>query len=99
MRKIPEVTGPDLAFGNIAHMPKYHEVPDRFKSDRDPAVSAIHTWFYKGLDVSKIKPRAGVDQNKALKAIGAIMRSWEPKHEHKVAGCAMLLDEWFEVAA
>lgn len=98
MLPVPKVNGVDLAFGNIGHMPKYHEVPDRFKRDSDPAVSAINTWFYKGLDTSKIKPREGVNQAEALQAIGAIMRTWEPKHEHKVAGCAMLLDQWFVVS-
>jgi hypothetical protein len=97
MINIPELTDADLAFGSIKHMPKYSEVPDRFKNDYDPVVILIREWFYKGLDVSKIKPRNGVDQNKALKAIHAIMQSWEPKHEHKMAGCAMLLDQWFEV--
>jgi len=32
---------------------------------------------------------------KALLHINAVMRSWEPKHEHKEAGVAFLLNEWF----
>jgi hypothetical protein len=36
-----------------------------------------------------------VDTNKALAHIQCIMMSFEPKHEHKTAGVAFLLDEWF----
>lgn len=100
MRKIPELTGVERAFGCIKHLPPMAEIPDKFKTvDDTPQNEFIGKWFFKGLreeDVAELIPKAGVDKKKALIAISAILRSFEPQHEHKEAGCAYLLDEWFE---
>lgn len=48
-------------------------------------------------DLSRLKPRDGVDRDMALRALQACLCSFEPKHEHKLAGAAMLLEEWFEL--
>ena len=36
------------------------------------------------------------DTNKAIRHLKAILVSYDPKHEHKEAGVAFLLSEWFE---
>jgi len=41
-------------------------------------------------------PNDGIDQNKALRHIKAILGSFEPKHEHKEAAAAYLLSLWFK---
>ena len=43
-----------------------------------------------------MKPKEGVDTKKALRHVKAVLGSWEPKHEHKEAGVAFLLNEWFD---
>jgi len=54
-------------------------------------------WFYFGLkSADGLIPRQGVDKQKALVHIKTVMRSWDPKHEHKEAGCAFLFDKWFD---
>ncbi|KKK89969.1 hypothetical protein LCGC14_2727780 [marine sediment metagenome] len=53
-------------------------------------------WFFCGLHGAKWKPREGIDTKKALRHVGAILGSWEPKHEDKEAAVAYLLSEWFE---
>jgi hypothetical protein len=52
-------------------------------------------WFFEGVDVSGMKPRKGVDKEKALRHLGAIQGSFEPKHEHKEAAVAYLASLWF----
>jgi hypothetical protein len=97
---IPDITGLDMAFGKIDHMPRYDTIPDEFKRSGGYCAAFVSKWFFGGLkedDLARLKPRAGVDKRKALAAIGAILRSFEPKHEHKEAGCAFLLNAWFEV--
>lgn len=37
-------------------------------------------------------------ENPELGKIQAIMRSFEPKHEHKIAACAFLFELWFNKA-
>lgn len=53
-------------------------------------------WFFFGLASLQLVPKDGVDAAKALRHISAIMRSYEPKHEHKEQACAVLFEEWFE---
>lgn len=98
---VPDVTGLDLAFGNIKHMPRYETVPDEFKVWRgNPYVDLVSKWFFDGLkrdDIARLVPRPGVEKGRALAAIRAIICSFEPQHEHKEAGAAYLLSCWFEL--
>ena len=101
---IPEVDRASMVFGDIRHMPKYSEVPDEFKRRHNPYARAVSSWFFSGVSMTgasiiaggvKFTAKEGVNANKALAAIAAVMRSFEPKHEHKEAACAYMLSEWF----
>ncbi len=103
---IPEITDLDLALGNIDHMPDYDDLPDDFKRGSGVHCRAISTWFFNGakkdggalvVGDNKFTPKDGVDGQKAIRAIGSIMKSFAPKHEHKIGGCGFLLSEWFDV--
>lgn len=98
MRAIPEITDARIAFGCIDHMPKYSEVPDEFKHGETKWNRLVSDMFFSGLSDLSLIPKEGVDPKKAFRAVQAILSSWEPKHEHKEAGAAFLLSEWFEDA-
>lgn len=101
MIPVPEITGLDTAFGNINHMPKYSDIPDDFYRKNQKYVDFVSSWFFGGKskeEIARLTPKEGVDKNKALAAIKAILCSFEPKHEHKEAGAAFLLAEWFDLA-
>lgn len=55
----------------------------------------VSQWFFRGADPKVLVPKEGVDKTSALRHIQCIMGSFEPKHEHKIAAVALLLDEWF----
>jgi hypothetical protein len=107
MLAVPKIDRASVAFGNIKHMPKYRDLPEEFQDwHYHPFCQAISHWFMKGCEpithgicikgvnyVAKV----GVDSKQALAAISSVMRSWEPKHEHKIAACGYMLHEWFEV--
>lgn len=100
MITIPEISDVDIAFGNIDHLPDYEEIPDEFKNfnDRYGWPGFVSDWFFSGLkqeDLDRIEPKEGVDAKLALRAVSAILRSFLPKHEHKNAGAAYLMSEWF----
>jgi hypothetical protein len=97
MRPIPEISGLDLAFGTTAHLPKYDEIPEEFKKRNNPFVKIQQKWFFSGLDGGEIEAKKGVDRKLALKALAAIQKSFEPSHEHKEAGVAFLMSEWFDL--
>lgn len=99
MIPVPQLNDAQVAFGCIDHMPRYKDVPDKFQGlfSNEPHCKLVSKWFYEGLsNLGELgKPRDGVDPVKAARALQAILRSFEPKHEHKQAGVAMLIHEWF----
>lgn len=101
MYPIKELNPLEVAFGasrTAELMPAYSAIPAEFKDFNCPTKwnRVVSAWFFEGLKNAKWKPKAGVDTRKALLHIKAILGSFEPKHEHKEAGVAYLLSEWFE---
>lgn len=88
-------------FGDVKHMPKYADVPEEFKRDRNAYVRFVSNWFFNGMsnaERARLTPKEGVDAMQAFRAIKTILVSFEPKHEHKEAGAAYLLSQWFDLA-
>ena len=104
MIPVPDLNDPEVVFGSIKHLPPWSDLPEEFRNrwmGGNPYCDFISQWFYSGLgkdDLARLSPRDGVDRNKALRAIKAIIGSFEPKHEHKTAGAGYLLSQWFELA-
>lgn len=91
-----ETTGADLAVGPKSindFIPAYNTIPQDFKTMSNEYCNFVSNWFYSGL---KIKPKAkdGIDLNKALCHLKAVLSSFEPKHEHKISGAAYLASKW-----
>lgn len=98
MREVPTLTGMDVAFGNISHMPTEKEIPKEYMKYPGPKSCRVAAeLFYKGGKLSDhgYKPREGVQAGKATAAIGAILSSFDPSHEMKMAAAGFLIDEWF----
>jgi hypothetical protein len=99
MWPVAEITNLDLAFGGgdiKKLMPLYADIPAEFKRHHGTKWNRLTSdWFFCGVKNLDLKPRDGVETSKALRHIKAILSSFEPKHEHKEAGVAFLLDQWF----
>ena len=95
MIPIPEMKGVDVAFGNIDHLPLMKDIPKEFIHGNTKWNKVQRDWFFKGITTDKLIPKEGVDLNKAVKALAAIQCSFAPSHEHKEAGVAYLMSEWF----
>jgi hypothetical protein len=94
-----DVNDLDLAFGGDVKtlMPSYDAIPDDFKRGSNPYVRFQQQWFYSGLKKEQIPAaKQGIDQKKALRHLGAIQGSFQPKHEHKEAAVAYLASLWLE---
>jgi len=96
-----EVTDLDVAFGPARMgdlLPAYYEVPDEFRNHNARGIEwnnvASH-WFCFGLK-GKLVPKPGIEKQAALRHLAAVMGSYQPKHEHKIAGVAYLMSLWFE---
>lgn len=93
------VTRADVAFGPRSlgdWLPNWDEIPEEFKRDENPFARAASTWFFQGLPDGALVAKPGIDQTMALGHLSAVLRSFEPKHEHKEAGVAYLMSLWFE---
>lgn len=96
--EVPEVSDVDIAFGSITHLPKWEDIPEEFKELHAPSKwNKLFTKLFYGHGASgEVIPKEGIDPMKAGRVIRAIMVSWAPKHEHKMAGCMYLMSQWFE---
>ena len=100
MIPVPELSRFDIVWNKDDHLPAWNDIPDEFKRSDNPYCRFIGQWFFLGLtpdDLARLRAREGVDRDKALAAIAAPVGSFKPKHQHKEAGCAYLLCEWFEL--
>lgn len=101
--KPQELVGMDAAFGSRSGvkelLPAWEEIPQEFKTQSEynnKWIKAIGDWFFKGIKLVNTVTKEGIEEKWAIRHIGNIMHSWEPKHEHKVAGSAYLLSLWFD---
>lgn len=88
----------DLSFGGKTEvlLPNYDEIPDEFKNEKTKWNKYINDWFYMGIKIVSVTPKDGIDIEDALRHIKAALVSFQIKHEHKMAGCAYLLSEFFD---
>lgn len=98
---VPELTDVELAFpANVLDwIPPRDQIPDEFRFMRGNSEwnEIASSWFYNGLPANvKFYARDGIDPGKAILAIGALLRSFQPKHEHKEEAAAYLLSLWFK---
>lgn len=91
----PKVTGADMAFSTFGTIPELlAEAKARgFYNGNTPYNRLFSTLFFHGGKV-QFKPDADKDYTaKVWSYTRSFMSSWEPKHEHKEAICAMLMSE------
>lgn len=101
MLPIPEVSDADVAFPTTPPLPAWKDLSEDFQRGRGDARQwhdIVSTLFFKGGKLADfgLTPKDGVDITKAIRAIRVCLGSWEPKHEHKTAGVAYMLSEWFD---
>ena len=105
MFPIPEVTDVDIAFPATPHaLPAWEDIPEDFRENwhrsDHPWCRIPAKWFYEGgsYDEFGLTPKEDVDFNQAARAIKNCLGSFQPSHEHKMAGVAYLLSEWFDMS-
>jgi hypothetical protein len=76
------------------------QLGDDFYGDRNEFTKHASSVFFQG---GRYLPegrrwRVGIDQTKAKRAISALLRSFEPKHEIKIGTVGFALSQWTEAA-
>jgi len=104
MPELPEfplfdVSDADVAFGcrgNVYPIKREdsHAIARELHRERD-VFSAL---FFNGGSMRQhgLRPRDGVDEQKAHRALRALMCSFDPPHEVKEATCALAIHRWWQ---
>jgi hypothetical protein len=96
----------ELAFPaeGLRLLPKWEIIPEEFKqggSFRNTWVRIVDEMFFgmKGgvAEQYAMEPVEGIDFEAASRHLQAALRSFQPKHEHKIAGVAYLSSLWFRL--
>lgn len=99
MRPVPEISDVMLAFPAdvMDLLPAKEDIPEDDWYSRTPESQMMQQLFFKGGSFPDFGyvPKPGVDLKKVYRVFRAILGSFQPKHEHKIGGCAVLVREWF----
>lgn len=92
--EIPELKDLDQAFGTTQYLPSMEQckAPKGFEDIASDIFFNGCAGCHKGL-----KPKEGVNWKEAQRFVHAHLLSFEPSHEHKIAGCAELLSRYFDL--
>lgn len=94
-----QTTHLEFVFGSVKNLPAWNDIPEDFRRERGaarPWVALFNRIFFQGGEGITFTPKPDVDVDATLRSIMAIARSFEPKHEHKQAGCALLFSQHFD---
>lgn len=100
MFEIKEIDDAQFAFPAtvIGHLlPEWEDIPEEFRKDKSEWCKVPNDWFSGFIVSPAFLPKPGIEAPKAYRHLQACMRSYEPKHQHKIAGVAYLLSQWFEI--
>ena len=95
------ITDSEMAFGTTKLLPAFEQVPEEFK--RGNAYTRLLDCMFAGVSLpdGKVEFRPGFNDPEApkllLRVIHAHLRSFEPKHEHKIAGLGYLISKSCEL--
>ena len=95
------ITDVEIAFGTTKLLPPFDAVPDEFKRGNDYTRLLDHLFSGQPLPDGEIVFREGFDDTEAPallnRVVMAHLRSFEPKHEHKIACLGYLVSQACEV--
>lgn len=84
----------ETAFGGRAMeiLPRPHNIPKEFH-DGNKWTNLAENWFFGGLHKMPAV-KEGLDAHDVQTNLQTALRSFEPKHEHKIAGVGFLMSQW-----
>lgn len=81
----------------LEHMPKMEDIPAKYRRHSQDAIDRLfYKMFYGGFQGNpSFHPAPDIDAGEAWRHIDCILRSFQPKHEHKEAAVKYLVSLWF----
>lgn len=91
---LESVTDAEASFGTTKLLPSWDSIPEGFKKGNEYTTLVCAIFFGTPIPEKTMIVREGFDQDIIpilSKAVLAHLRSWEPKHEHKMAGVGFMV--------
>jgi hypothetical protein len=79
------------------YLPPESQIPKEFWRHYNEWNDLASTKFYRGGELPPEKN--GIDRRAAFRHISACLGSYDPSHEHKIAGVSYLMSLWFKSKA
>lgn len=101
MLTIPKITDPELVFPANPPLPAQEDIPAEFWQPGNEWAKVATSLFFYGGDIHQdygLRFRDGlsdIERYDAMRAVRACLGSFGVQHEHKEAGVAYMLSEWF----
>lgn len=95
MMPVPLVSPHDVNFGRGDYLPERPAIPADFFCVENPYNKLLRRWFGGGIRMSEIMPRMGINQCDGILAIKALLNYNHAPREHRIAGGAYLMSQWF----
>jgi hypothetical protein len=96
-QKIKSIQDSNLGLGTIKYLPKWNEIPADFKQGNKYTQFCEALFFGKRPEKGDIKCGKEFEElwreKKVIPFLLAHLRSYEPKHEHKIAGVGYMLSQ------
>lgn len=95
------ITDLESAFGTIRLLPSYEDVPEEFKRGNEYTKLMNHLFHGQPVPEGEVVFKQGFDDAQAPallnRVVMAHLRSYEPNHQHKIAGLGYLVSQACEV--
>lgn len=90
--QVQSVTDVEEVFGTIKFLPEMEQIPDEFKRQGRIECKVVASMFY-GTEMpdATVEFKDGFEPKSVLKCFMAHLKSFEPKHERKMAGVAYMM--------
>ena len=89
------ITDAEVVFGTMRLLPSVEQIPPEFFDGNIYTDIAQAMFFNTALPLAEIEFRKGFDNPDAvepmLRCLTAHLKSWRPKHEHKIAGVGYMI--------
>lgn len=90
---LESVTDLELAFSTVRFLPKWEDIPLEFRHGNIYTKLAEAIFYDRSLPDGQIDMKPGFKPESLSRAVRAHLKSFSPKHEHKVAGVGFLISQ------
>lgn len=88
---LSSITDVELAFSTERLLPVWNDIPEEFKRGNLYTKLASAIFYGSELPECEIEMKEGFDPSALNRAVRAHLKSFGPKHEHKIAGVGFMV--------